>query len=75
MTEAMKQAKSIPSGRSVGRGEEFNRAALSAGVQKKTKRYIDPSKKQDARPSVRIRRSENTTLSAFLAGIEDSASL
>lgn len=32
-------------------------AVRRAGVQKKTNRYIEPSKMQDARPSVRIRLS------------------
>lgn len=53
IVDAMKDAKIRPS----GRGVEEERVERRAGVQKKTKRYIEPSKKQDARPRVRIRRS------------------
>jgi hypothetical protein len=63
MTAAMKEAKIMPRGR-----EEDGDAAFRAGVQKKTKRYIEPSKKQDARPRVRMRLSVRMVLRMFLAG-------
>lgn len=54
ITLAIKEAKMSPS----GRGDEFGgKVAVNAGVQKKTKRYMEPSKKHDARPRVRMRRS------------------
>lgn len=62
MTDAMKQAKIMP------RGREEVEDALRAGVQKKTKRYMLPSKKQDARPRVRMRVSVRMVLTMFLAG-------
>ena len=63
MTEAMKDANIMPSGR-----EAEGDAAFRAGVQKKTKRYMLPSKKQDARPRVRMRLSVMIVLRIFLAG-------
>lgn len=70
MTEAMKAAKTMPKGKS-GIPWRFSAAAAAfkAGVQKKTNRYMEPSKKQDARPRVRIRRSVSTILRADFAGI------
>lgn len=73
ITEPIKHAKIMPSGRS---GDvDFGRlvilwaaAAFRAGVQKKTKRYIEPSKKQDARPRVRMRLSVMMVLRTFFAG-------
>ena len=69
MTEPMKQAKIMPSGRD---GESACWVAFNAGVQKKTKRYMLPSKKQEARPMVRIFLSVKTVLSAFLVGAEEA---
>jgi hypothetical protein len=44
-------------------------AAFRAGVQKKTKRYIDPSKKQEASPRVKMRESVKTVFKADLTGM------
>ena len=73
ITEPMKQAKIMPRGRSgdVGFGTPvilWDAAALRAGVQKKTKRYMEPSKKQEARPRVKIRLSVMMVLSTLFAG-------
>lgn len=57
MQEAMKEANIKPSGREVFGEWECVWAVKRAGVQKNTKRYIEPSKMQDARPRVRIRLS------------------
>jgi hypothetical protein len=46
---------------------------LRAGVQKKTNKYIEPSKKHEARPRVRIRRSVRTVFKTDLAGTGDAA--
>lgn len=73
ITDAIKAAKIVPNGSDVGFEEEIpcECAAFKAGVQKKTNRYMLPSKKQDARPRVKIRLSANMILSAFLGGGED----
>lgn len=71
MTEPMKEAKIIPSGRSGDLESECCCAALSAGVQKNTKRYMLPSKKQDARPRVRMRLSVKKVFNASFGGMED----
>lgn len=70
ITDPMKQAKIMPSGNS----GDFERdwAALRAGVQKNTKRYILPSKKQDASPRVRMRLSVKNVLRASFGGLDDS---
>lgn len=73
MTDPMKQANIMPKGKSGGEFEPYSWAAFKAGVQKKTKRYIEPSKKQDARPRVKIFLSEKTILRTFLAGTSDSS--
>ena len=73
MTDAINVANIIPSGRS---SEPFSCAAAAvfrAGVQKKTNRYIDPSKKQDASPRVRMRRSVRTVFRTDLAGTGEAA--
>lgn len=72
MTEPMKHANIMPSGKEGDWGLVRVWAALRAGVQKNTKRYMLPSKKQDARPSVRIRLSVKKVLSASFGGVEDS---
>lgn len=69
ITEAMNAANIVPKGRDVVLVCEC--AAFKAGVQKKTNRYMLPSKKQDARPRVRMRLSVKTVLSALLAGVAD----
>jgi hypothetical protein len=72
MTEAMKVANIMPSGSSA---EPFNGAAaavLRAGVQKNTNKYIDPSKKQEARPRVRMRRSVSTVFRTDFAGTDEA---
>ena len=54
----IKLANIMPNGRS----PEFPaamRVAFNAGVQKKTKRYIEPSKKQEESPIVRMRLSNH----------------
>ena len=45
---------------------------MRAGVQKNTKRYMLPSKKQDARPRVRMRLSVKKVLRASFGGVDDS---
>lgn len=57
MQEAMKEANIRPSGKEVFEELECVWAVKRAGVQKKTNRYMEPSKMQDARPRVRIRLS------------------
>lgn len=59
MAEAMKQAKIMP------RGRGWVDVAFRAGVQKKTKRYIEPSKKQLASPRVRMRLSVKILFKIF----------
>jgi len=59
ITEPMKQAKIIPSGRFADE-PIWACVAFKAGVQKNTKRYMEPSKKHEARPMVRIRLSVKT---------------
>jgi len=57
ITEDMKEANIRPRGREEG----LEVVALRKGVQKKTKRYIEPSKMHEARPRVRIRGLVKTT--------------
>jgi hypothetical protein len=66
ITLAIKEAKISPS----GSGEECGgKVAVNAGVQKKTKRYIEPSKKHDARPRVKMRRSVRMVRSTEFDGV------
>jgi len=53
MTEAMKEAKIMPRGRGGEDGDGW--VDFRNGVQKNTKRYMLPSKKQEARPRVKMR--------------------
>lgn len=53
MTEDMKLANIMPRGSGGDDGDGW--VAFRKGVQKKTKRYMLPSKKQEARPRVKIR--------------------
>jgi hypothetical protein len=74
MTEAINVANTIPKGNSGDpRGDWVAAAAFRAGVQKKTKRYIEPSKKQEARPRVKIRESLRTNFREDLAGMNVEA--
>jgi hypothetical protein len=57
MIELIKHANIKPKGRWVDGDTESPRVASRAGVQKNTKRYIEPSKMQDAIPSVKMRLS------------------
>lgn len=68
MTDPMKQANIRPSGKSGDWASVW--AAVSAGVQKNTKRYMLPSKKQDARPRVRMRLSVKKVLRASFGGVD-----
>jgi hypothetical protein len=74
ITEAMKVANIMPKGKS---GEPCGKlaaaAAFRAGVQKNTKRYIEPSKKQEARPRVRMRLSVRTVFKPDLGGMDAEA--
>lgn len=65
VTADMKHAKIMPKGRL-----SFLEADFRAGDQKKTNRYMLPSKKQEARPSVSIRLSVKNIFRAFLAGVD-----
>lgn len=51
--EPMKLAKMMPKGRMLRRPDSLC-DAFKAGVQKKTKRYMEPSKQQATRPKVRV---------------------
>lgn len=66
MTEDMKEAKIMPRGRGGDEGDGC--VDLRKGVQKKTKRYMLPSKKQEARPRVKIRGLVKISLRADGAG-------
>lgn len=72
MTDAMNVANIMPRGSSVELFDCAAAAAFRAGVQKKTNRYIEPSKKQEARPRVRMRRSVRTTFRTGLAGMVEA---
>jgi len=73
MTDAINVANIIPKGRSAEPFSCAAAAAFRAGVQKKTNKYIEPSKKQEARPRVRMRRSVRTVFRTDLAGIDEAA--
>lgn len=65
ITLAMKEAKIMPRGREWVEGLD---AAFRAGVQKNTNKYMLPSKKQLARPRVRMRLSFMIVLRMLWAG-------
>lgn len=71
MTEDMKLAKIIPrgSGGEVGDGS----VALRKGVQKNTKRYMLPSKEQEASPRVKMRGLVKIKLRTEVVGGESLA--
>jgi hypothetical protein len=75
ITDAMKDAKIIPRGKEGAAGDWVD---FKAGVQKNTKRYMEPSKKQEASPRVKIRvlvktrfRMEGFAAGALETGVGD----
>lgn len=73
ITEDMNEAKIMPRGRAGEDGDGW--VDLRKGVQKKTKRYMLPSKKQEARPRVKIRGLVKIKLRAEVVGGGDLLAL